>query len=302
MTATAFQMKNWMEIVRPFAWPATLVPVLTGAFLALVQGVFHWYLFLPTIVGAILIQAGTNVINEVYDVQNGVDNPQTQGGSRVLLEGRMTSRTAWWGGVGMFAAAALIGFYLVAQVGWGLLIIGIVAIAAGYLYTGGSFAYKYVALGVPLVFLLMGPLETLASYFAQTGRFSWVPVLYGLPIGFHVTLILQANDLRDLEWDKASGIRTVATQLGTHKSKWLYDLLLFAPYFIVAIFAFLPFGGPFLFLPYLTLPMAWQRFVAAQHHQAGQPDIPMLEPQSAQLHLYFGSLLAVGILLNGWIF
>ena len=103
----------WLEIGRPFSWTASVVPVLVGSALAWKDGAFSWPIFLVVLLASVALQAGTNVINELYDVKNRVDTLESPRASRALVEGRLTEREAFWGGLALFGFVALVGLWLV---------------------------------------------------------------------------------------------------------------------------------------------------------------------------------------------
>ena len=58
-----------------------------------------------------LIQSGTNVVNEVVDVRKGIDTITSPRASHAVLKGRMTERGAYAFALGMFAVAIALGLY-----------------------------------------------------------------------------------------------------------------------------------------------------------------------------------------------
>ena len=82
------------EILRPFAFTASAIPVIAGGALAWVDGAFAWAPFLAALAGAVLLHAGTNIVNEVYDVRKGVDSITSPRASHAIVKGRMTERAA----------------------------------------------------------------------------------------------------------------------------------------------------------------------------------------------------------------
>ncbi len=176
------------EILRPFAFTASAIPVIAGGALAWVDGFFAWAPFLAALAGAVLLHAGTNIVNEVYDVRKGIDSITSPRASHAIVKGRMTERSALLtAGIalrpgdrvrrrahvharpGDHRARAASG----SSLGWG--------------YTAPPLEYKNRALGVPIVFVLMGPLMVVGGYFAASGDWSstafWLSVPIGLPDG-----------------------------------------------------------------------------------------------------------------------
>jgi 1,4-dihydroxy-2-naphthoate octaprenyltransferase len=76
----------------------------------------------------------------------------------------------------------------------------------------------------------MGAGMVLGAYAVQTQSFAWKPVLAGAPIGLLVAAILHANNLRDIETDRAQGKRTLAARFGRRFARREYALLVFGAY------------------------------------------------------------------------
>src|SRR5439155_11155347 len=157
------------EILRPFAYTASVIPVLAGGALAAVAGQFNGLPFVAALLGAVLLHSGTNVINEIYDVRQGIDSITSPRASHAIVKGRVSEGSAFGLALVSFVAAVLVGFYLISVRGPAIVVLGLLGLAGGYFYTAPPFQYKYRALGVPLVFLLMGPLMVEGAFFAVTG-------------------------------------------------------------------------------------------------------------------------------------
>src|ERR1700693_4981971 len=124
--------------------------------LPLWHGRMTWALFLAALLGALGLHIGTNVINEIYDVRHGIDAITSPRMSMAILKGRISERDAFvvaWSG---FVLALVMGIFLLLQRGWPIVVLGLIGFIGGYFYTAAPFQYKYRALGLPLVFTLMG--------------------------------------------------------------------------------------------------------------------------------------------------
>jgi 1,4-dihydroxy-2-naphthoate octaprenyltransferase len=62
---------SWFWAVRPFTLPASIVPVLVGTALAARDGAHDTGRFLLTLVGSMLVQIGTNLVDEYTDHATG---------------------------------------------------------------------------------------------------------------------------------------------------------------------------------------------------------------------------------------
>ncbi|MFI5200608.1 MAG: LLM class flavin-dependent oxidoreductase, partial [Candidatus Limnocylindrales bacterium] len=130
------------EILRPFAYTASVIPVLTGGAIAVVDQNFSWLPFLAAMLGGVLLHSGTNIINEIYDVRKGIDTITSPRASHALLKARMTERQAFVTAFAAFALAVLVGVYLVALRGPAIIGLGALGLLGGYFYTAPPFEYK----------------------------------------------------------------------------------------------------------------------------------------------------------------
>ncbi len=288
------------EILRPFAYTASVVPVLAGGALAAVDARFAWAPFIAALVGAVLLHSGTNVVNEIYDVRKGIDTIASPRASHALVKGRLTERQAFVAAAVAFVLAAAVGVYLVGLRGPAIVVLGILGLVGGWGYTAPPLEYKYRALGVPLVFLLMGPLMLGGTYFAVTG--TWAPQAFVLsvPVGLLVAAILHGNEWRDISEDTRAGIVTLSSRVGRQWAHWSYVALVLGAYITLGLavaFRLLP---PATLLAILSLPFLAQVVRSAELGATGQARaIAMIDLETARLHLAFGLLLVAGVLLSG---
>jgi 1,4-dihydroxy-2-naphthoate octaprenyltransferase len=288
------------EILRPFAYTASVIPVLAGGALAAVNGLFDPGLFAAALVGAVLLHSGTNVINEIYDVRQGVDSITSPRASHAIVKGRITERSAFALALVSFVLAVVVGLYLISARGPAILALGALGLAGGYFYTAPPFQYKYRALGVPLVFLLMGPLMVEGAYFAVTGEWSFQALVVSIPVGLLVAAILHGNEWRDIGEDARAGIVTMSAEIGKEYAHYLYVALVLGAYITLGLavaFRLLP---PATLLAILSLPLLAQVVRSAELGATGQARaIAMIDLETARLHMTFGALLVAGILLSG---
>ena len=293
-------VKVWIRAIRAFAFTASVMPVVIGAMLALGSGEeVAWYLLPLIAVATVLFHTGTNLISDVADFRRGVDRPGAHGGSGVLLEGLLTSRQLFLAGLAAFAAGSGIGLVIVYLRGWEILWFGLAGLVGGFFYGGHKFGYKYVALGDPMVFVLMGPLIVVGTAFALTGRFEWVTALVSLPVGCLVTAILHANNTRDIADDRQAGARTVANTIGLKAAKVEYVGLVGGAYAIVVGLVAAGLLGLWGLLVLLSLPIAIGNASKVLAARAGDSS-PIIDAdvRSAKLHLLFCVLLAAGLLIS----
>jgi len=167
MSTEVTRRRAWVIAARPQTLPAAAAPVAVGVGLALGDGVFAPLPALAALVGASLIQIGTNFANDYYDAVNGADTDDREGFTRVvasgLIEPRAVKRAMWLA----FAAAVAVGTYLVAVGGVPILVVGVVSVAAGIAYTGGPYPLGYHGLGDLFVFVFFGVVAVAGTYYVQ---------------------------------------------------------------------------------------------------------------------------------------
>jgi 1,4-dihydroxy-2-naphthoate octaprenyltransferase len=284
------------EVLRPFSFTASLTPVAAGGALAWFDGKFNLGLYLLALLGGVLLHIGTNVVNEVYDVRQGIDTITSPRASHAVLKGRFTERGALGLAFIAFAAAVAVGVALIAFRGWPIVALGLIGLAAGYFYTAPPFQLKFHALALPLVFLMMGPLMTLGGYYAVSGDWSPVALVLSIPIGFLVTAILHGNEWRDIREDTRAGITTLSAKVGREWAHYGYLSLTIGAYVVLALAVVFEVLPPATLLTILSLPFLVIVVRSAELGATGQARaIAMIDLQTARLHAAFGILLVIGL-------
>ncbi|PSP31211.1 1,4-dihydroxy-2-naphthoate polyprenyltransferase [Halobacteriales archaeon QH_10_67_22] len=263
--------RAWLMAARPQTLPAGAAPVVVGIGLAVHAGVFAAGPALAALVGALLIQVGTNFANDYYDAKKGADTEDREGFTRVTAGGLIPPRQVKYAMVGTYGLAVLVGLSLVAVGGVPILVVGLSSIAAGVLYTGGPYPYGYRGLGDLFVFVYFGVVAVTGTYYVQavaSGSYGlvpvWVPpgtvtvaaVTASLPAAGLSTAILVVNNIRDRETDAAAGKRTLAVLLGYRWSRVEFVAFVGMAYVVPLVFALDPaFGLPAL-APLASVPLA----------------------------------------------
>jgi 1,4-dihydroxy-2-naphthoate octaprenyltransferase len=204
----------WWLAARPKTLPAAGAPVLLGTAFAAADGGFHLAAFACALLGAVLIQVGTNLANDVADFERGADTAARRGPLRVTQAGLVAPAQVRSAAALAFGLAFLAGLYLIVRGGWPILVVGLAAIASGVAYTAGRYALAYTGLADLFVLVFFGPVAVLGTYYVQTLTVApWVAAA-GLGPGFLATAILLANNVRDVEEDRAAGKRTLVVRFG----------------------------------------------------------------------------------------
>jgi 1,4-dihydroxy-2-naphthoate octaprenyltransferase len=271
--------------------------VLVGTALAARDGRFRAGTALAALLGALLIQNGTNLANDLYDFRKGADSHERLGPPRVLPLGWLSVGAVRAVMLLSFALATLAGVYLTVAAGWPVVVIGAASITAGILYTAGPWALAYHALGEVFVFLFFGLVAVGGTYFVQARALTAEVLAVAVPVGALATAILVANNVRDIETDRAAGKRTLAVVLGRAGTRALYAGLVVAAFATPPVLLAAGRGGPALLLPILAAPLAWSALRLVTTGADG-PALNRALFATARLHAAFGALFATGLLLS----
>jgi len=280
---------------RPRTLPAAIAPVLVGS--AAAHGPdFRWLAFFAALLGSVLIQIGTNLANDYSDAKRGADTADRLGPVRVTSAGLVAPKrvlTATWIAFGL---AALVGIYLATVAGPGIIAVGLISIAAGYLYTGGPRPYGYAGLGEVFVFLFFGLVAVNGSYYVQVEQLDTLPILLSVAVGCLSTAILVVNNVRDLDTDRRAGKNTLAVRIGRQRTRALYLGLVGLAFLMVPV-ALLAGDGPgWGMLAWLSAPMAIKPARAVRERTDGAALNGALAGTGALLGV-FSILLSVGLLI-----
>ncbi len=216
--------KVWVTAARPKTLGAAIAPVLVGTAMALEAGVLHVPAALCALLGAVFIQIGTNFSNDYVDFLKGADTEDRKGPLRVTQAGWVTPQAMKTATIIAFGLAVLAGLYLIWRGGWPILLVGLVSIACGVLYTAGRYSLAYLGLADLFVLVFFGPVAVGGTYYVQALHVSPQVLLMGLGPGLLAVAILLVNNIRDVQEDRAAGKKTLIVRLGRRFGVGLYGL------------------------------------------------------------------------------
>jgi 1,4-dihydroxy-2-naphthoate octaprenyltransferase len=264
---------------------------------ALLDGPFSFGRFLLALIGSLFIHIGTNLINDYYDHLSGVDTLESMSGSQVIQRGLLTPGEIYWGGIVTFGIGSVFGLILVGLCGWPILALGVASVLAGYFYTAKPLPLAYKALGEATVFVFMGPVIVVGAYYVQREAFALAPFLISLPVGCLVASILQANNIRDLNFDAEHGKHTLATMIGRQAANWELALLVYGAYVITVALILLGYAPWTVALTFLTLRHAIPAVrIAFKKNKVEELNEALM--CTVKAHLEYGVLLILALLLS----
>lgn len=291
------KLKIWIDAARPKTLAAAFVPVLVGASIAWHDQVLVLLPSFVALVCALLIQIGTNFANDYYDFKKGSDTEHRIGFTRATSAGLVTPKQMLHATIITMMLAFVMGLYLVWTGGIIVLVLGVLSIIFGVLYTGGPYPLGYNGLGDVFVFIFFGIVAVMTTYYINALEWSADTFWASLAVGALSTNILVINNLRDVEQDAVSGKRTLGVLFGDAALKWEYTLMMLLAFAIPPHFFFRLEYSWWVLLPFLLIPMAiaYTRKVWIESHK---PNLNKVLIQTSKFMSLFGILFSLGIILS----
>ncbi len=292
----------WIRELRAPFFTAVIVPVLLGTTIAWYEAkIFNATHFVLALIAALCLNAGTNMINDYFDYTSGCDlHPQYKefsapffGGSRLLPEGILKPRDVYVAALLSFALGGTLGVFLALEVGWIVVLVGVIGVLSGYFYT------KLASRGIGefFVFLNAGPLTVAGSYYVQAQALTAQPIVAALPLGLLIANVLWINEVPDSQADSTAGKNTLVVRLGKKRAIDVYATLMIAPYAFIGLGALSNFMTIYSFVAFLTLPMALKAIKIARENYKKTSKLVSANVATILTHLFTGLLLTSAYIL-----
>ena len=282
-------MNKWILGARPRTLPAAIAPVVVAS--ALAGSDFNWFRAALALKVGVWLQIGVNYANDYSDGVKGTDENRV-GPTRLVASGLASAKAVKNAAFISFAIASVAGLWLSLLTSPLLILIGILAIAAAWGYTGGKNPYGYSGLGEVSVFTFFGLVATMGTYYVQTESVTALSFIVAIPMGALSCAILAVNNIRDRAQDELVGKRTLSVRLGDRKARHLYVSLL-----VLAHVAALATLIPTAMLTLLVAPMSFSISKLVLSDVSGKELIPALG-RTGKLQLIFAILFAVALAIQ----
>jgi 1,4-dihydroxy-2-naphthoate polyprenyltransferase len=255
-------------------------------------GVVWWRVLLALIV-SLALQVGVNYANDYSDGVRGTDDVRV-GPVRLVGSGLASASSVKRAAFLAFGVAAVAGLAVAVSTSLWLLVVGVLAIAAGWFYTGGPKPYGYLGLGEIFVFVFFGLVATVGTTFAAVETIHPLSVLMGCAAGALACALLVINNLRDIPTDREVGKRTLAVRLGDRRTRWLYAGLIALAFVLVALAATIRLE---VLIGLAAIPLAIAPTRAVLRGDTGRDLIAVLGA-TGKLQLAFGVATTVGLAIG----
>lgn len=282
-------MNKWILGARPRTLSAAIAPVLIAS--ALAGSEFNWFRAALALKVAVWLQIGVNYANDYSDGVKGTDENRI-GPTRLVASGLASAKAVKNAAFISFAIASVAGVWLSLLTSPLLILIGMLAIAAAWGYTGGKNPYGYSGLGEISVFTFFGLVATMGTYYVQTENITVLSLIVAIPMGALACAILEINNIRDRAHDELAGKRTIAVRLGDINARRLFVSLL-----LLAHVAALATLAPTALLTLLVTPMSYSISKLVLSGVIGKDLIPVLG-RTGKLQLMFAIVFALALAIQ----
>jgi 1,4-dihydroxy-2-naphthoate polyprenyltransferase len=291
-------LRAWLLAARPKTLAAAAAPVVVGCACAATAGQLRLLPALATLAGALLIQVGTNLWNDVADFERGTDTAARLGPTRATLAGLLTPGQVRAGTLATFGLAVVVGVYLALVAGWPVVVIGAASILAGLAYTGGPWPLSHHGWGEPFVLVFFGFVAVAGTVFVQLGRVPPSAWWAGLVTGSFSVAILVINNVRDHATDRAAGRTTIPARFGRRAGIGELVAFLVLAHLGTLGMAITSAAPVWVLIAELTIPQSILLVQTVAGHEDG-PTLNATLGRAGQLLLLHAALLAAALVLTG---
>lgn len=280
----------------------SLSGILMGGFLAIAQtsDTNLWTVVFCAFT-AITLQILSNLANDYGDYKKGVDNAHRMGPQRTLQSGVLTERQMRVG-IAVTAAIALVFgallLFVFARLTWRELAVftalGVAAVLAALLYTLGKHPYGYRGLGDLFCFLFFGWVAVAGTFFLAAKTLDYSIMLPATAMGCCSNAVLNINNMRDYENDKASGKHSLVVIIGLKKAFVYHSLLIGMAFASLTLFQILKQSPGYNYAFWLLFPLFFKDLLTIKKTlKTGVPDhlLPKQVLHTFLLTVVFGVLL-----------
>ena len=263
------KMRTWLRAARPRTVLLSFSGVLLGAFLAfarlrslsLPKGRSGLVVLFAALT-ALLLQVLSNLANDYGDFKKGTDGAKRIGPQREMQSGSITE-SEMKRGLALTAALCLVSgallIFVFARLTWQELAVfaalGLGAVLAALLYTLGKRPYGYQGLGDLFCFLFFGWTAVAGTFYLATKTLDSSVLLPASAMGFLSNAVLNINNMRDYENDRASGKNSLVVKLGLKRAFVYHCSLIVGAFLCLTMFLVLKKASYYSYAFWLLFPL-----------------------------------------------
>lgn len=288
-------LKEWLIAVRPWSFPASVMPLVTLFYLFWTGHDVRWGYGIWALADMILFHCAGNTWSDWFDFRKHVDAADTFG-AKTITSGMFTPREIRNLSFSLLLVAVAGGVALMFVTGFPLLWIGLAGLVCALLYP----PLKYMAAGDFVILMAFGILPSIGTSFVAVGEVEWGVLWAAIPVGLITVAILHINNLRDVATDRRAHISTFAMRLGGKASVLVYDFEIIFPFFWVfscVLGRIFPWWTLLVFLA--AYPALQNVRTAGRYRKDGMSVITDLDEKTAKLQIMFSLSFCAAFLIAG---
>jgi len=231
-------VSKWLVLTRAAVLPMTLTAGLIAGLLAVRHPDFEWGWYLLALLGILLAHAANNLMNDLFDLEVGLDSEEYPRGlyaPHPVLSGMITRKGLATASLVVNVLDLVILVVLTAVRGWPVIVFAVGGFLLSAAYTAPPLRLKKRGLGEPDVLVVWGPLMVGGTYYSAVGHLPWEVIAASIPYGLLCTAVLMGKHVDKLPWDAAEDIHTLPVILGEARARRVTQGLMVAFYAIVAL-------------------------------------------------------------------
>lgn len=244
-------LKVFLELVEIKAKTASILPMLLGLCLSAYYfesvNLFYSLLFF---IAMLLFNMAVDMMDNYNDYNHAVDTKDYKQNTNIIGREHISPRLVLGLLVTFSVVAALIGIYLVTQVGLPLLWMGIFCFLIGIFYSSGPFPLSGLPVGELASGFTMGFMICLISVYVNTYQvFNWtwlnlgIVFLVALPDELWISNLLLANSICDAKEDEANHRHTIIHFIGQQNGLYAFavkNILAFIAIILMVVWRLAP--------------------------------------------------------------
>ncbi len=289
---------EWITAVRPWSFPASLMPVsVTLAYLFWKGFDINWLTGIWALVNIVVFHAAGNTWSDYFDFKKKIDREDTYG-IKLLTSEQFQPKEIMTLSLVLLVIALLGGILLMCIAGIQLFYVGLGGLLCTLLYP----PLKYRALGDLVIMLAYSILPTLGTSFVAIGEFDLSVLWIAVPVGLITVGILHANNTRDMKHDERACIKTFAMLLGSTGSIFAYIFEVLFPFawvLMCVVFGILPIWVSMTFIA--LIPAMKNVKMVTSYSKEGMVAVANLDELTAKLQLIFSLLFVFSLIIAAFV-
>jgi len=286
---TMTNFSHWISAARLRTLPLSLSGIILASCLAAYNGFFDLKICVLAILTTLSLQILSNFANDYGDGIKGTDDNNRIGPERAIQSGKISPEEMLNAmKINILISIGLAFFLIYSAFGVTHIVytliffgLGIASIIASIKYTVGKKAYGYKGFGDIFVFIFFGLISVIGCYVLYAKQIDHVVFLPACIIGLLSAAVLNLNNMRDIESDKASDKNTLVVKLGNQKAKQYHYFLVGTAILLSVLFGILYYTSPLnLIFVFTYIPLTLHLFRVHKNTEA-----KLLDPELKKLAL-----------------